>query len=146
MPPYVAQVPHADHGPRVRRETLQPRRGQDGLAGRRIGAERGEVAAWLVQVLVGDRALDDQDERPVELAGGGLVERREELSPSRRRGPGWCRCTRGRPGTAPSRSSSRLGCVAAVMAMESPSQLRPAVIHKTSMSRTKRGDLGVLRT
>src|SRR5579875_585020 len=37
----------------------------------------------------------------------------------------------GRPGRAPSAISSTLGWVAAVNATESPSQLRPALIHRT---------------
>src|SRR5271156_2637459 len=37
----------------------------------------------------------------------------------------------GSPGRAPSAISSMLGCVAAVSATESPSQLSPALIHKT---------------
>src|SRR6476619_7245284 len=37
----------------------------------------------------------------------------------------------GRPGSAPSAISSMLGWVAAVNATESPSQLKPALIHKT---------------
>ena len=37
----------------------------------------------------------------------------------------------GRPGSAPSAISSMLGCVAAVSATESPSQLKPALIHST---------------
>ena len=37
----------------------------------------------------------------------------------------------GRPGSAPSAISSMLGCVAAVSATESPSQLKPALIHRT---------------
>src|ERR1700735_3612519 len=40
------------------------------------------------------------------------------------------------PGIAPRRMSSRLGLVAAVMEMVSPSQLSPAVIHRISSSAT----------
>src|ERR1700734_1030411 len=40
----------------------------------------------------------------------------------------------GTNGSAPNISSSRLGCVAAVMAIVSPSQPSPAVIHNTSIS------------
>src|ERR1700733_13475563 len=49
---------------------------------------------------------------------------------------GLCKCTFGRPEMAPSRTSSILGCVAAVMETESPSQPRPAVIHKIWTSLT----------
>src|SRR5215211_4553367 len=44
---------------------------------------------------------------------------------------GQCTAIFGSPGSAPSAISSMLGCVAAVSATESPSQLRPALIHKT---------------
>src|SRR6266571_6356674 len=43
---------------------------------------------------------------------------------------GQCTATFGSPGRAPSAISSMLGCVAAVSATESPSQLSPALIHK----------------
>src|ERR1051326_5413756 len=49
---------------------------------------------------------------------------------------GLCRCTRGMPGIAPSTTSSRLGCIAAVTATVSPSQPSPAVIHSTCTSPT----------
>src|SRR3954470_24777494 len=42
--------------------------------------------------------------------------------------------TFGSPGSAPSAISSMLGWVAAVRATESPSQLKPALIHKTWIS------------
>src|ERR1051326_7167237 len=41
---------------------------------------------------------------------------------------GLCKCTFGSPGMAPKRTSSMLGCIAAVTDTESPSQLRPDVI------------------
>src|SRR5271163_1990223 len=44
---------------------------------------------------------------------------------------GQCTAILGRPGSAPSAISSILGWVAAVSATESPSQLRPALIHRT---------------
>src|ERR1700722_2445204 len=47
---------------------------------------------------------------------------------------GLCSLIRGTKGNAPNISSSRLGCVAAVMAIVSPSQPSPAVIHNTSIS------------
>src|ERR1700734_3912363 len=47
---------------------------------------------------------------------------------------GLCSLIRGTNGSAPNMSSSRLGWVAAVMAMVSPSQPSPAVIHNTSIS------------
>src|SRR5580704_5345894 len=49
---------------------------------------------------------------------------------------GLCRVTFGIQGICPRRISSILGWVAAVMAMVSPSQPRPAVIHSTSSSVT----------
>src|SRR4051794_33459897 len=47
--------------------------------------------------------------------------------------------TFGKPGIAPMTTSSMLGCVAAVMATESPSQLNPAVIQSTSTASGGRG-------
>ena len=47
---------------------------------------------------------------------------------------GLCSRTLGIQGMAPSTSSSMLGCVAAVMAMVSPSQLNPAVSQRMSIS------------
>src|SRR5271168_2132972 len=44
---------------------------------------------------------------------------------------GQCTAILGSPGRAPSAISSTLGWVAAVSATESPSQLRPALIHRT---------------
>src|SRR3954447_26456121 len=47
-----------------------------------------------------------------------------------------CRCTFGRPGIAPSRTSSMLGSEAAVTEIESPSQLIPSEIHRMWTSST----------
>src|SRR5580704_3257074 len=47
---------------------------------------------------------------------------------------GLCSLIRGTKGSAPNVSSSRLGCVAAVIEMVSPSQPSPAVTHRTSIS------------
>src|SRR3984957_950629 len=47
---------------------------------------------------------------------------------------GQCTATFGSPGSAPSAISSILGWVAAVSATESPSQLRPALIHRTCIN------------
>src|SRR6478735_5364799 len=47
-----------------------------------------------------------------------------------------CRLTFGRPGMAPSRTSSMLGCPAAVTETESPSQLIPSEIQRMSTSST----------
>src|SRR3984957_15613161 len=49
---------------------------------------------------------------------------------------GLCRCTLGSPGIAPSSTSSMLGCSAAVTDTLSPSQLKPAVIHRICTSDT----------
>jgi hypothetical protein len=43
---------------------------------------------------------------------------------------GQCTAIFGSPGNAPRTISSMLGCVAAVRATESPSQLRPALIQR----------------
>src|SRR5919107_5659455 len=47
-----------------------------------------------------------------------------------------CRCTCGSPGMLPSNTSSRLGSVAAVTEIVSPSQLIPSEIHSTCTSST----------
>src|SRR5689334_2186508 len=47
-----------------------------------------------------------------------------------------CRLTFGRPGMAPSNTSSMLGCPAAVIDTESPSQLIPSEIQRMSTSST----------
>src|SRR4051794_12285872 len=47
-----------------------------------------------------------------------------------------CRCTFGRPGTAPSRTSSMLGSDAAVTETVSPSQLSPSDVHRMWTSST----------
>ncbi len=47
--------------------------------------------------------------------------------------------TLGNPGMTPSAMSSMLGCVAAVSDTESPSQLRPALIHSKLMVRSGEG-------
>src|SRR6202023_2515707 len=52
---------------------------------------------------------------------------------------GLCKCTLGSPGMAPKRTSSMLGWVAAVTETESPSQPRPAVIHRICTSATGDG-------
>ncbi len=131
MPPYVAHVPQA---------TTAQARGANwsiqwqvviGWPVSRIGAEAGPIALGLV-VFVGNRAFDHQDEGG-QVAGGGLVEGFQELvADFRSRGPDDAAVTLGRPGIVPRTMSSRLGCVAAVMEIESPSHPRPAVIHKIS--------------
>jgi len=60
----------------VRRQPVDPLAGRDRLSGRGIGAHGGPEA-FLLQALVGDRALDDEDEL-IELAGDGAAERRQE--------------------------------------------------------------------
>src|ERR1700694_2862586 len=52
---------------------------------------------------------------------------------------GLCTCTLGRPGIAPRTTSSMLGCMAAVIETESPSQLRPDVIQRIWISDTGDG-------
>src|SRR5215467_12224147 len=52
---------------------------------------------------------------------------------------GLCRCTLGRPGMLPNKTSSIDGCSAAVMETESPSQLRPAVNQRMCTSLTAEG-------
>src|SRR3982751_2812154 len=54
-----------------------------------------------------------------------------------------CRCTFGRPGTAPSTTSSMLGRPAAVTEIVSPSQLMPSEIHRMWTSSTPAGALCV---
>src|SRR5271156_1437629 len=57
-------------------------------------------------------------------------------SPPSKASTGLCKCTLGKPGMAPSKTSSMLGCVAAVIETESPSQPRPAVIQRICTSFT----------
>src|SRR6185312_1985467 len=51
-----------------------------------------------------------------------------------------CRITLGRPGIAPSSTSSSAGCEAAVTATESPSQLIPSDVHRMWTSSTAGAD------
>ena len=60
-------------------------------------------------------------------------------SPTSYASTGLWRWTFGSPGIAPSTTSSMLGCVAAVIDTESPSQPRPAVIQTMWISRTAGG-------
>ena len=77
MPPYVAQVPTATTAGGLGRQPVEPLAGGHRLAGRRVVAEPAPVAL-VVQLLVGDRPLDDQHER-LELAAVGLEEPLEEV-------------------------------------------------------------------
>src|SRR3954447_7464439 len=67
-----------DDAPRLGGEAVEPPVQRQRLAGRLVVAERRPVAL-AVDVLVRDRALDDEHEGRVELAACGLPERREEL-------------------------------------------------------------------
>src|SRR4051794_18812160 len=76
--------PDRDDAPRLRGEAVEPPVQRERLAGRLVVAERGPVAV-AVDVLVRDRAFDDEHERRVELAARRLAERREELLAAQRR-------------------------------------------------------------
>src|SRR3954467_896478 len=76
--------PDRDDAPRLRGEAVEPPVQRERLAGRLVVAERGPVAV-AVDVLVRDRAFDDEHERRVELAARRLAERREELLAAERR-------------------------------------------------------------
>ncbi len=68
-----------DNRERLRREPVDPLVGGDRLPRRRVGADRRPVAAVVrVELLVGDRSLDDQHER-VELTTRGGEPRLEEV-------------------------------------------------------------------
>ena len=120
---------------RLRREAVDPVVDGHRLAGVGVVAEPRPVAV-AVDLLVGDRALDDEHER-IELAAVGLEEPLQEvvgaavrpaLEVDQRPVDGDLGQARaGRRG----RSLRSLGCVAAVSATESPSQLRPALIQRT---------------
>ncbi len=124
----------SDHSPGFGRQPVDPFAGRDGLPGLRVSAERSPVSLALV-LLVGNGAFDHQDERrpSSHRRRGGKCRRTRRRSRKRARG---CRTrTFGSHGIPPLTTSSRLGCVAAVIAMVSPSHPRPAVIHRTSIAR-----------
>ena len=121
-----------DDGPGAWGQPVDPAGGGDGLTGVGVGAEAGPAPLDVAR-LVGDGALDDEDEG-VELTGGGGLEPGEELVAHLVGEHRVMEADRGTPGKAPKTRSSRLGWVAAVMAMESPSQLRPAVSQSTGIS------------
>src|SRR4051794_16658651 len=73
-----------DDAPRLGRQAVEPPVQRERLARRLVVAERRPVAL-AVDVLVRDRALDDEHERRVELAARRLAERREELLAAERR-------------------------------------------------------------
>ena len=107
---------------------------RSGSVGRSPGRSRSRPSTLGLVLLVGDRALDDQDER-IELAPRGACENGStNSSPFSYARKGLWSVTAGSVGMAPRTRSSILGWVAAVMAMVSPSQLRPAVIQRTSIS------------
>ena len=70
-------MPTAEHRERLRREAVEPVVDRHRLAGIGVVAEAGPVAV-AVDLLVGDRALDDQHER-LDLAAGTLEEPFEEV-------------------------------------------------------------------
>ena len=70
-------MPQATTAQGLGRQAIDPLAGGDRLAGLRIGAERGPVA-FLLDLLVGNRALDDQHEG-IELALLGLVPEFQEV-------------------------------------------------------------------
>ena len=124
--------PDGHHRPRVWREAVDPLARCDGLTGERICAHGCPVPFGFV-LLVGNGTLDDENEGR-ELA----------LGPAWRK---WCQERRalcassglrklifGAHGIAPRTISSRLDSVAPVSAIVSPSQPRPAVIQRTSIS------------
>ena len=119
---------------RLGRQPVEPLTGRHRLA-RLPGHCRTRTSTLVVDLLVGDRSLDDQHER-FQLAAVGFEEPLEEVvrpasGPHSKSISGQCTAILGRPGRAPRAISSMLGWVAAVNATESPSQLRPALIHST---------------
>jgi hypothetical protein len=129
--------PDREHRQSLVRQPVEPLAGGHRLPGHRVVAEAAPVALVL-ECLVGDRPLDDEDER-LQLAPVGLEELLQEVRPRRRSGrtrsrsaASARRCSAA-PAGAPSAISSMLGWVAAVSATESPSQLSPALIHSTWM-------------
>jgi hypothetical protein len=89
---------------------------------RRAVAEAGPVA-FALDRFVGDRALDDEDER-IEITGVSLPPPLHEVVADLEVTSGQWNCTCGRPGSA-HRDVLDARCIAAVSATESPSQLTP---------------------
>ena len=135
IPPYVAQVPTAITAVALRRQPVQPLVGRPRLAGRPGRCRtRTSTRRCPCSALVGDRSLDDQDER-LQLAAVGLVPPLDEVvgpcsGPHSKSINGQCTAILGSPGSAPSTISSMLGWVAAVRATESPSQPSPPFIQR----------------
>lgn len=125
------------HGGGLGRQPIQPFTGGHRLIGGGVVAEPAPVA-FVLELLVRDGSLDDQDER-LQFISFGLEEPRQEIvgAPARSalevdQGP--MDGDLGQTGKRPRAISSMLGWVAAVNATESPSQLRPALIHSTWIS------------
>ena len=96
-----------EHGRGPGREPVDPRVGR-GSAGRSRGRRRSRPVALAVDLLVGDRALEHEDER-IELAGGGAIPRAHELLAGLVGEHRVERITGGIPGRQPRSRSSRLG-------------------------------------
>ncbi len=131
MPPYVAQVPTATTAQARGRQPIDPCTCGDRLSGGLVRAQRGPIAFLLV-ALVGNGAFDHQDERS-KLAVRGPMEGLQEFVAIVLRQERVMEVDLRDPGNPPNTISSMLGCMAAVMAIVSPSQPRPAVIQSTSI-------------
>ena len=118
-----------EHGGGTGREPVDPRAGGDRLARIRVEAERRPVPI-AADLLVRDRALEHQDER-VELACRGVEPRPHEVLAGLVGQQRVVDDERRRPGSILGSGPRRSGCVAAVIATDSPSQPSPLVSQST---------------
>src|SRR5580700_3057571 len=134
MPPYVAQVPHATTA-----NALGARRSIQVFVG--IGCpvfESVPRAAQYPSFLIFSLGIEPSttNTKGLSLPSAARYQNFMNSSPFSYARTGLCKWTFGRPGIAPNITSSKLGCVAAVIETESPSQPRPAVIQTMWTSET----------
>src|SRR5271156_4500711 len=134
MPPYVAQVPEATTA-----NALGARRSIQSFVG--IGCpvlESVPRAAQYPSFLIFSFGMDPSTTKTkgLSLPSAARYQYFRNSSPFSYARTGLCKWTLGSPGIAPRITSAMLGCVAAVIETESPSQPRPAVIQRMCTSET----------